>query len=93
MQQGIEEGWLPELSWLMGLDAAAFYDDDIGTNDGQARYLLYYLQEHDLLLPYYTARKAQPEGTAALEAVLKIDDIAAWEHAVWRPYVMTLTEP
>ena len=92
LQKGIAEGWLPPLSWLMSLDAHTFYSEDPGTNYGQARYLLYYLQQHGLLLEYYAAIKAQPEGTTALQAVLGVPSVADWERDVWRPYVLSLRE-
>ena len=56
-----------------------------------ARYLLFYLQEHDQLHDFYDAFRADPDdrtGTRALEAVLG-EDLASFEPK-WRAWVLAI---
>lgn len=93
-QQAISEDWMPPLTWLIGLQGSAFYEADQGSNYGQARYLLYYLQEQGKLTAFYDRLRSHsttdPTGQRALEETLGITDLAAWEASVWRPYVLAL---
>src|SRR5437773_1911764 len=53
LQAAIRGGRVPPFSALTSAGAHAFYDEDPGTNYGQARYLFYYLQEKGLLNAYW----------------------------------------
>ena len=94
LQAAIEADTLPPLSWLLVQDHTTFYTEDSGTNYGQARYLLFYLQEQGLLEDLYAALQRElasdPTGAGALAAVLGVASVDAWEQAVWRPYVAGL---
>jgi hypothetical protein len=90
LQKRIVHGKLPSFEALVSTTAGQFYGDDQGTHYGQARYLLYYLQEHDLLVRYYREfsanQETDPTGLITLKRVLNAPDIAAfqsrWEHWV-----------
>jgi hypothetical protein len=96
LQQAIREKKVPPFEALTSADETAFYDHDPGTNYAQARYLLYYLQEKGLLLPFYRAyrdgRAADPTGYATLQRILGETDMAAFQ-ARWEAYVMDLVFP
>lgn len=83
----------PALESLCGTTDEQFYGDDKGANYAAARYLCYWLQEHDLLRGYYKAFRANvatdPSGLRTLRAVLREDDIAAFERG-WRRWVERL---
>ena len=53
LQQAIKSGKVPSFKTLTAMDANGFYNEDRGTNYGQARYLCYYLQEKKLLIKFY----------------------------------------
>jgi len=94
LQQTIARRRLPSFATLMALGQRDFYESDPGSNYGQSRYLLYYLQEKGLLRSYYHRfRKAFPHGDSTglktLKAVLGIRDMAAFERD-WKRYVLKL---
>ncbi len=93
LQQAIENGQLPSFQQLCATTSHQFYRQDPGTNYAQARYLCYYLQEHDLLETYYhrfVANHADdPSGYKTLQAVLQRDDMQAFQKD-WEQYVMNL---
>jgi hypothetical protein len=95
LQKAIRAGKVPEFKSLMALDAHAFYDEDKGTNYGQARYLCYYLQQHGLLIKFYrefTARQKQdPAGYRSLQKILGTADMRAFK-VKWEKYVLGLSQ-
>lgn len=96
LQEAIAAGRLPRFEELIASSDREFYDEDPGTNYAQARYLLYYLQQHGLLVRYYreflAAHRADPSGLATLEAVLGVDDVPAFQRK-WEAWVMELEFP
>lgn len=93
LQQAIRRGKVPSFETLMKTTTNQFYNDDPGTNYAQARYLLYYLQEHELLRRYYkqftASTRTDPTGYKTLQAVLGRTDIAAFQRE-WERYVLGL---
>lgn len=96
LQRAIKKGEVPSFAELTGLSHNAFYNEDRGTNYAQSRYLLYYLQEKGLLVPFYKAfRKARatdPTGYATLVSALGERDMKAFQ-ARWQDWVLTLSFP
>lgn len=93
LQQAIREGRVPSFKTLLSTTRAGFYDEDPGTNYAQSRYLLYYLQERGLLVPFYrafyAARVKDPTGYATLAKTLGVDDLEAWKPR-WEEFVLGL---
>ena len=85
---------------LTSLSAAEFYgregNPDYSQYYGQARYLCYYLQEHDLLVRFYReftpSASWDPTGYYTLKRVLGVDDMAAFQRK-WESFVLELTPP
>ena len=73
-----------------------FYAEKRGTNYSQARYLMYYLQEKDLLRPFYralrAARTSDPTGYKTLVDTLGETDMDAFSTR-WQAYVARLRFP
>jgi hypothetical protein len=96
LQQTLTGGRIQTFQQLASLGATAFYGDDTGTNYAQARYLLYYLQEHDLLRGFYrafrAARKADPTGYKTLVSTLGERDMQDFQRR-WQRYVADLQFP
>jgi hypothetical protein len=96
LQRAIREDAVPSFEALIGADASRFYDEDPGTNYGQARYLCFYLQERGLLIHFYRELRdsvgADPTGFDTLKRVLGETDMAAFK-ARWESYVLGLTVP
>jgi hypothetical protein len=74
LQKAIRAGKVPSFKELCSTTTHQFYNRDKGTNYAQARYLCYYLQQHDLLHKYYHKfhrdRKTDPSGYKTLMTVL-----------------------
>ena len=96
LKRAIAEDRVPTFKTLTHLGDNEFYGDDSGVNYAAARYLLYYLQEHDKLREFYAAFRAarakDPSGYATLVATLGEQDMTKFE-ARWRSYVSALTFP
>lgn len=96
LQEAIAAGDLPSFEVLTSTTSREFYDEDPGTNYAQARYLLYYLQERDLLVRYYreflATREADPTGYETLKSVLGVDDMAAFQKR-WQAWITELRFP
>jgi len=96
LKKAIEAGTVPSFEKLAGMDATEFYTRDKGTNYGQARYLLYYMQEKGLLLDFWkklrAARKEDPTGYKTLVAALGEEDMKDFKKR-WEEYVPKLTFP
>jgi len=75
-----------------------FYGGASGYNQhyGEARYLCYYLQEHDLLVKYYRLFQANarndPTGIGSLKKILGTDDLVAFQRR-WETFVLELRYP
>ena len=95
LQRAIKAGNVPSFKTLTALDASGFYNEDKGTNYGQARYLCYYLQQHGLLVKFYREfyahQKADRTGYQSLRKILGIADMNAFKKQ-WEKYVLTLTQ-
>lgn len=92
LQQTIKAKRLPTFKELCETSTREFYQG-AGTNYAQARYLCYYLQQHDLLNEYYHAfvknARDDPSGFATLKKVLERDDMQQFQKE-WEKYVMLL---
>ena len=96
LKRAIQKGNLTSFKTLCGTTDTEFYEKDRGTNYAQARYLLYYLQQKNLLRNYYRRffanRADDPSGYHTLKAVLKTEDMAKFQKE-WEAYVLKLEFP
>jgi hypothetical protein len=80
------------LDALLRTSTDAFYGDDRGVHYAAARYLCYWLQEHDLLIPFYRTFRAghadDPTGRASLEKATG-RPLAEFEPA-WKEWILAL---
>lgn len=94
LQKAIRAGNVPSFKTLLAMDSNAFYNEDKGVNYGQARYLLYYLQQNGVLVKFYqefhAQQKADPTGYKSLQKVLSETDMAAFQKK-WEKFVLGLT--
>jgi hypothetical protein len=95
LQEAIRQRSIPSFKTLTATTRSAFYNQDKGTNYGQARYLCYYLQERGLLVKFYKEfyanRKNDPTGYQTLQAVLNEPDMNAFQKK-WEKFVLDLSE-
>jgi hypothetical protein len=95
LQQAIKSGRVPTFKRLTAMDANAFYNEDKGTNYGQARYLCYYLQESNLLIKFYqefqSHQKEDPTGYDSLQKVLGERDMDLFK-TKWEKYILSLKQ-
>lgn len=95
LQTAIRAGKVPEFKTLTALDAGGFYNEDKGTNYGQARYLCYYLQQRGLLLEFYRKfhahQKQDPTGYQSLRKILGVVNMNEFKQQ-WEKYVLSLTQ-
>jgi hypothetical protein len=95
LQAAIRAGKAPSFKILTALDANGFYNEDKGTNYGQARYLCYYLQQRNLLIKFYrefyARQKEDPTGYKSLRKILGVVDMNAFKRK-WEKYVLGLTQ-
>jgi hypothetical protein len=93
LQEAIRKGKVPSFKTLSSTTNQQFYEQDPGTNYSQARYLCYYLQQHNLLRKYYhrfyTDRAKDPSGYETLVEILGRDDMDAFK-TEWEAYVLKL---
>jgi Peptidase_C39 like family len=93
LQRAVRAKRAPNLTSLLHTTDAGFYGDDSGVHYAAARYLLYYLQEHALLLSYWNAylrdRSEDPSGFETLGTVLGRPDMAAFQRR-WERWVLGL---
>jgi hypothetical protein len=93
LQEAIRKNRVPSFKTLCSTSSEEFYEKDRGTNYAQARYLLYYLQQHNMLRKYYRRfyanRKKDPTGYATLQEILGRNDMAAFQRE-WEAYVLKL---
>ena len=96
LQKAIRRKQVPSFATLCATSDREFYNEDKGTNYGQARYLCYWLQEHRLLRKFYhafhAAQKKDPSGYNTLKGVLGGRDMAEFQRK-WEAYVLRLTFP
>lgn len=87
LQRLIKDKAVPPFPTLFSLRWERFYEDDIGDNYAQSRFLCQYLQEQDKLIPFYRtfrerfydAEAPDLTGLASLQATLNEPDIAAFQ--------------
>lgn len=93
LQRALRDGGVPSFPAFTAQSDDAFYDDPRGTNYAQARYLMYYLQEHDRLARFYReardARESDTTGYATLVRVLGESDMAVFQKK-WERFVLGL---
>jgi hypothetical protein len=93
LQDAIRRGALPSFRDLTRTTQGEFYNADRGSNYAQSRYLLYWLQEHALLVRYYRefidTAAADATGYDALVRVLGEKDMAAFQKR-WEKDVLAL---
>jgi hypothetical protein len=96
LQDAIEQDRVPSFKTLTNMSAHQFYNEDKGTNYGQARYLCYYLQEKGLLVQFYHAfhknHGHDPTGYKTLQHILNEEDMNAFKKK-WETYILGLTFP
>jgi hypothetical protein len=93
LQAAIEDDSLPSIRELCETGTKEFYDGVRGDNYAQARYLCYYLQEHNLLQDFYqTFRKnvdTDPTGYKTLVKILGNPDLDDFDQK-WKAYCQKL---
>jgi Peptidase_C39 like family len=93
LQRAIAGEGLPSLRHLTHTTTRAFYDDDVGTNYAQARYLLMYLQEEGTLRAFYrafhAAQASDPTGYFTLQRTLGEKDMTGFQRR-WERWVLGL---
>ena len=96
LQQKIQARTLVSFKTLMSTSSGQFYGDGRGDNYAQARYLCYYLQEKQLLAPFYRAfvsnHKDDPTGYQTLKNILDIqteEEMDAFQGR-WEKWVLDL---
>jgi len=97
LQLAIERGRLPSFEELLEMSGSEFREEETaGRNYAQARYLLHYLQERDLLRGFYrrfrAARHRDPSGIETLRATLGERDLTGFQKR-WERYVLGLSFP
>lgn len=96
LQRAIRADKVPSFETLMAMDRDTFYEQDRGTNYGQARYLCYYLQEKNLLTKFYREfvdnHKTDTTGISTLKKVLGANDLSAFKKQ-WEAFVLKLRFP
>jgi hypothetical protein len=96
LQELIREEEVPPFAELCATSDWGFYRAARGNPYAQARYLCYYLEQHNLLREYFRRFRENcaedPTGYETLKEVLGRDDMEAWQEE-WQEYVMELTFP
>jgi hypothetical protein len=96
LQQAIGADTLPSIETLLVQDDHGFYSEDPGTNYGQARYLMLWLQEHGKLEAFWHGwrqdQQHDPSGLLALRGAVGTEDLVAWQED-WEGWVLGLHFP
>ena len=96
LQLTIKDNRLPKFKTLFDTTTREFYDEDPGSNYGQARYLCYYLQEQGKLQEFYrTFTKnvgSDKTGYKSLQKTLGVSDVDSFQQK-WEAYVLGLRFP
>jgi hypothetical protein len=88
LQRAIRDGSLPKLRAMIEGGDDAFYASETGY--ARARYLMYWLQEKDLLREYYRKfQAARGTGYRSLLEVLDVKDLHAFQRR-WEKWVLSL---
>jgi len=94
LQKAIRAGKVPDFKLFTAFDSQAFYNDDKGTNYGQARYLCYYLQRRGLLIKFYREflahQQQDPTGYKSLQKTMGTVNMRAFKQK-WEKYVLGLS--
>lgn len=95
LRTAIRRKKLPSFHDIFAMPSSEFYDDDRGMHYAASRYLLYYLQEKNLLSAYYHGflqnHTADPGGEATLLDVLGQSDLYTFQRE-WERWVLNLKE-
>lgn len=95
LQLAIDDDRVPTFKKLCSTTDREFYDGD-STNYAQARYLCYYLQEHDLLIKYFHQfvknSDSDPTGYQTLQKILGRTDMDRFQKE-WQIWVSKLRFP
>lgn len=93
LQNAIRKGRVPSFEALTATSDSEFYADETGVHYAAARYLLYYLQERDVLRRYYrdfvAAHARDPSGFATLSSALGEREMKGFQKR-WESWVLTL---
>lgn len=96
LQSALASGAAPSWAHMTGLPDRGFYADAVGANYGTARYIMYWLQEQNLLHTFWITWRAHRDhdasGLATLLGLFPHDDPAAVEQR-WRDWVTALKPP
>lgn len=96
LQRAITKRTVPSFKTLTAMKTAEFYEEANGTNYAQSRYLMFYLQEQNLLRDFYKTFRAtaskDPTGYATLVKALGERDMDAFQ-ARWQAFVTKLKFP
>lgn len=92
LQRAIRNDSLRPLAEVIA-DRDFYAEAHVGINYAQARYLMLYLQEHDLLERYYRTFRdnadGDPTGSRSLQRVLGVESLADFDRS-WRQWVLGL---
>ncbi len=95
LQLAIEDNRLPQFETLCATTNREFYDGE-STNYAQARYLCYFLQEQQILVPFYHEFvknvATDPSGYQTLQQILGREDMDRFQ-VRWQEYVAKLRYP
>ena len=93
LKEAIRRGRLPSFDQILSISNEDFYNKDSGTNYSQVKYLLYYLQQKELLVDFYHSfyenRRRDPFGTKTLGRILGRDNMRSFQ-ADWEQWVMSI---
>ena len=94
LRKCIDQERLPPFHWLFETTDEEFYGASRGDPYAQARYLCMWLEQHDLLRPFWRrllqTHPEDPTGEATLLEVLQREDLDAFQ-SEWQEWVFTLT--
>jgi hypothetical protein len=94
LQEALRDGSAPDLETLTTLSAPTFHGVGHERHEAAARYLCYYLQQHDLLRSFHRRLQeniaGDPHGSRALLGALGEEDLDAVEER-WRLWTLALT--
>jgi hypothetical protein len=95
LQADIKAHRVPSFRTLMGMSVPEFYNFESGAHYAQSRYLLYYLQQKDLLKKFYREfyanQKKDPTGYQTLRRVLGNPNMNRFKRK-WEQYVLSLAQ-
>ena len=96
LQMELKAGTLPTFKQLCETSTREFYEGEKGDNYAHARYICYYLQEHELLGEFYhrfrSNARSDPTGYQTLVSVLGNPNMVEFE-TKWKNYCLALRFP